>query len=294
MSGASRLSTGVAGLDELLGGGLIPGTLTVVVGASGIGKTQLGVQFANAGLAQEHHRGILFDLTARIDSQSHAVYAERMCDWRLAAVDASQHPKIEGFFEASRSHGDYLHVFHERGQRVTQRDLGYDAWHDWQAELASKLAVTIGFFYGNFMSGVRRAVLDGIEPADRPSESIQFELLEYIYHQILRKDSDWVARDLLRQDFRANAEHVAAHQYDYKQVGCLALVTSHEMMLDPLVERPLVDGDLLANANTLIYLGKIREGTKFGRGMFIAKHRGSACSDEVIRYTIDDRGLKIS
>ena len=47
----SRLSTGVPGLDERLGGGLIPGTLTVVVGASGIGKTQLGLQFAHAGLA---------------------------------------------------------------------------------------------------------------------------------------------------------------------------------------------------------------------------------------------------
>ena len=45
----SRLSTGIDGLDELLGGGLMPGTLTVVVGASGIGKTQLGLQFAAAG-----------------------------------------------------------------------------------------------------------------------------------------------------------------------------------------------------------------------------------------------------
>ena len=42
MNSAARLSTGIGGLDPLLGGGLIPGTLTVVVGASGIGKTQLG------------------------------------------------------------------------------------------------------------------------------------------------------------------------------------------------------------------------------------------------------------
>ena len=55
----ARLSTGVPGLDELLGGGLIPGTLTVVVGATGIGKTRLGLQFANAGSTQEARRGIL-------------------------------------------------------------------------------------------------------------------------------------------------------------------------------------------------------------------------------------------
>ena len=33
-----------------LGGGLLPGTLTVVAGATGVGKTQLGLHWANAGL----------------------------------------------------------------------------------------------------------------------------------------------------------------------------------------------------------------------------------------------------
>ena len=54
----ARHSTGLARLDEMLGGGLLPGTLTVVVGATGIGKTQLGVQFADAGARQEGRRGI--------------------------------------------------------------------------------------------------------------------------------------------------------------------------------------------------------------------------------------------
>ena len=34
----SRLSTGLTALDDLLGGGLLPGSLTVVVGATGIGQ----------------------------------------------------------------------------------------------------------------------------------------------------------------------------------------------------------------------------------------------------------------
>ena len=71
----------VAGLDELLGGGLIPGTLTVVVGSSGIGKTQFGLHFLEAGRRQEGRRGVIFDMSARIDPQSHAEYAERMFAW---------------------------------------------------------------------------------------------------------------------------------------------------------------------------------------------------------------------
>ena len=107
------------------------------------------------------------------------------------------------------------------GRRVTQRELGFDAWHDWQAELAAKLELTIAFFYGNFVRGARRVVIDGIEPAERPSESIQFELFEYIYHQILRKEPDWVARDLFRQSYRAHAAAIELHAYDCRQVAAL-------------------------------------------------------------------------
>jgi KaiC/GvpD/RAD55 family RecA-like ATPase len=50
---------------------------------------------------------------------------------------------------------------------------------------------------------------------------------------------------------------------------------------------------LLTNANTVIYLGKIREGTKFRRALYVGKHRGSVCPDEIIPYTIDGGGIRI-
>ncbi len=40
-----RVSTGVAGLDEMLGGGLISGTTSLLTGPSGTGKTTSGMQF---------------------------------------------------------------------------------------------------------------------------------------------------------------------------------------------------------------------------------------------------------
>ncbi len=293
MNEPSRLSTGVEGLDELLGGGLLPGTLTAVVGSTGIGKTQFGLQFANAGLWQENARGILFDMCSRGDSQSHAEYARRMFDWSLRPVDPEWRIDLDNFFSPALPCGDYLHVFDQHGRRVTRADLEFDAWHQWQAELARRLNVSIAFFYDNFVRGVRRAVVDGVEPVDRPSDSIQFDLFDYVYHQILRKDPEWVARDLFREHYRANAEEIAQRVYDPASVGCMLLITSQESTLDGLIERPLDEGDVLSNANTIIHLGKIREGTRFRRAMYVSKHRGSACTDEIIPYSIDDRGIRL-
>lgn len=46
-----RLSTGIAGLDEVLHGGLVPGRAYLVRGGPGTGKTTLGLHFLTAGRA---------------------------------------------------------------------------------------------------------------------------------------------------------------------------------------------------------------------------------------------------
>jgi KaiC/GvpD/RAD55 family RecA-like ATPase len=80
---------------------------------------------------------------------------------------------------------------------------------------------------------------------------------------------------------------------DPKQIVCLLLYTSHETTLEGLLERPLDEGDLLSNANTVIYMGKIRDGMRFRRALYVAKHRGSACSEEILPYTIGDTGITV-
>ena len=288
-----RLSTGIPGLDEHLGGGLIPGTLTVMIGATGIGKTQFGLQFLQAGRTQEGRRGIVLDLTARGDSQSHAEYAQRLFGWQPEVMNGDQPLNLADFFDKQRRHGDYFHAFDYRGRRVTKNDLDWDAWQAWQGELNAKLSNTIGFLYGNFVRGVQRVVIDGIEPVERPHESIQFLLFEYVYHQVLRKDPEWVARDLFRELYRQNAEQAAQNRYEPGRIGCLLLYTSREVMLDDLISRRLDEGDMLSNANTLIFLGKIRDGQRLGRALHIAKHRGSECEERILPFEIRESGVQL-
>ena len=289
-----RQSTGIDSLDELLGGGLLPGTLTVVMGATGIGKTQLGLGYANQGNAQEGQRGILFDLTSRGDSQNHAGYAARLCNWQLLQRSIDAIPTLEQIWDPAQTRSDYMHIFQHSGKRVTTNDMDSDQWREWKYEQAKKLDRAIAFFYGNFAHGVRRCVIDGIEPAVKTADSIQLELFEYVYHQILHKQHDWVARDLFRVGFRENQTRIAAHAYDHSQVGCLLLYTSHEVMLDDLITRPIQSGDVLSNANTIILMGKTREGNKVGRALHVAKHRGSACDESIVPYQITESGIELS
>ena len=63
-SSLDRLPTGVAGLDDLLLGGLQPGRSVMLSGVSGSGKTTLGLQFLVEG-ARLGERGILYSFEER-------------------------------------------------------------------------------------------------------------------------------------------------------------------------------------------------------------------------------------
>lgn len=291
MSSASRQSTGIPELDAALGGGLIPGTLTVVMGATGIGKTQLGISYAHAGLDQEGQTGVIFDLTTRGDSQNQTEYAERMFGWKLRTRELVDRIDPAIVWDASQIRSDYLHVFHRGGRRVTIGDMQPEQWQEFKADLMRRLDQTIAFFYGNFVNGVRRAVVDGVEPTDKDSDSFQFHLFDYVYHQILRKEHDWLARDLFRVHFRSQQETVNQRAYDHQSIGGMLLYTSHEVMLDDLISRPIQSGDVLSNANTIIMLGKTRDGNRIGRAIYVAKHRGSACTDTILPYSITEQGI---
>jgi circadian clock protein KaiC len=47
-----RITTGIPGLDPLLGGGMWPGATTLVVGVSGVGKSVMALQYLAEGARQ--------------------------------------------------------------------------------------------------------------------------------------------------------------------------------------------------------------------------------------------------
>lgn len=50
-----RVKIGIEGLDQMLGGGLIPGTITAIIGSYGTGKTTFALQFMWQGISRGEH-----------------------------------------------------------------------------------------------------------------------------------------------------------------------------------------------------------------------------------------------
>ena len=301
MTAARRQAFGLPALDQTLGGGLLPGTLTVLAGATGVGKTQLGLTWAAQGRRDpvETRRGVICDLASRGDSQNHAAYAQRLDAWNLtehptAATHDPEGDPLDDPFAFQRTLGDWFRPFHRAGKRVTRRDLEADAWHEWKVDLARTLQRAAAWHYAWFVRGARRVVFDGVEPTERFADSIQFELFEYLYHQVLRREADWLAREVFRERFRTMADQVAQpdHLYHHDEIGCLYLYTTPQVMLDELITAPLGEGDIFANANTIIYMGRIKTHDGYGRALHVAKHRGSACDDGIKTYRIVESGLE--
>ena len=100
----TRLATGIAGLDLVLNGGLEPGSVVVVAGAPGTGKTILAQQMCFARATTEHK--CIYYTTM---SEPHNKLVGHLKDFAFFDRE-SLGPKVEyihmgGFLEASRQDG---------------------------------------------------------------------------------------------------------------------------------------------------------------------------------------------
>lgn len=61
----TRTKTGISGLDELIDGGLVEGSTTLVSGGTGSGKTIFGLQFLYCGASKYNEPGVFVTLETR-------------------------------------------------------------------------------------------------------------------------------------------------------------------------------------------------------------------------------------
>lgn len=291
----TRVSTGSPRLDEMLGGGLLPGTLAVVYGATGIGKTHLGLSFCHHGLRAEGAPGLVFDMNARGDSQQHHAYAARLHHWDLSRWTHSVLPMADPYPPAEQMRAFYCDALPWVGklrdyQVPTSDGLEFD-WN-WKAQYNQALYTVRPFVYFHLGAGSRRIMVDGIEPMDVPGDYIQPYIFDDLYRKLIHRDSETLGMEICLPVWRHRA-FIDAHRYDQAAVTTLLLVTTEETQLEHLIARKVAAGDIGAVANTIVVMGSERIGNRLGRFLCVVKHRGSAKSDEIAEYRVTERGFEL-
>ncbi|MCI4328546.1 MAG: DUF2075 domain-containing protein, partial [Thermoplasmata archaeon] len=87
---APRVPTGIAGLDEMLGGGFPAGHVVLVTGLPGTGKTCIGLQFLSEGIARGE-TGVFLSLE---EDEAALLASARQFGWPVDAAVASGKLKI--------------------------------------------------------------------------------------------------------------------------------------------------------------------------------------------------------
>ena len=279
----------------MLGGGLLPGTLTVVYGATGIGKTHLGLGFCHHGRHAEGEPGIVFDMNARGDSQQHHAYAARLHHWDLKRWTHTVLPMADPYPPAEQMAAYYCDALPWVGklrdyQVPTSDGLEFD-WN-WKAQYNQALYTVRPFVYFHLASGSRRIVVDGIEPMDVPGDFIQPYIFDDLYRKLIHRDSETLGMEICLPVWQHRA-FIDAHRYDHAAVTTLLLVTTEETQLEHLIARKVAAGDIGAVANTIVVMGSERVGNRLGRFLCVVKHRGSAKSDDIAEYRVTERGFAL-
>ena len=291
-----RVSTGLLKLDAMLGGGLLPGTLAVVYGATGIGKTHLGLTFADHGRVADGARGIVLDMNGRGDSQQHDEYAARLFGWTLTAWAHTVTPMSDPYPPARQMEAFYSNALPWVGRlrdfQVPAPDGFVEFDWNWKAMYNHALYTLRPFMYFHFAAGTRRVVVDGVEPMDPPADSIQVFMFDELYRKTIHRDAETLGMEICLPVWKHRG-FIDAHRYDHARITTLLLVTTEETRLEDLLARKVATGDVGATANTILVLGSERVGNRVARMLCVVKHRGSAMSDEIVEYRIGSRGIEL-
>ena len=122
LSTARRLSTGVSGLDALVGGGLLEKSITLVSGSAGIGKSTLGVQFLVEGTRHDE-KGLFVALE---EGPEQIVQTAEALGLPLKEAQNSGHVEVIYLSRRNVRANQYLAILTERIQRRGVRRLVLD------------------------------------------------------------------------------------------------------------------------------------------------------------------------
>ncbi len=230
------VATGIAGLDEILAGGLRSGTCTLLEGIPGTGKTTVGLQFIHHGALNENEAGLV--ITFEQFPEQMVADATRF-GWDLEALERDGLVRLictspEVFLDQLGEVGGLVdRLVEEMGVSRLMID---SASHLMQISDDPKELRSL--FYG-MINGIKRAELTAIitkELEDTQPEFVPFE--EYLCDTVIRLDYP-LAGQLRRRRYvevlkaRGQAHRQGRHGFELTSEGAVVYPRYHPVSREP-------------------------------------------------------------
>ena len=175
-SAAPRAATGIAELDRVLGGGLVPGSVVLLGGAPGVGKSTLALQLARA-LAAPADGGSVLYVTGEESLEQVRLRAERLGEIP-ASLLALAETRVEALGEAWREARPRLVVIDSIQTLRTDRVLSAPGSVAQVRESAALLAATAKA-HGTALALVGHVTKEGLLAGPRVLEHLVDVVLEF-------------------------------------------------------------------------------------------------------------------
>jgi circadian clock protein KaiC len=141
-----RISSGVSGLDEMLGGGFFTGQTILVSGTSGTGKTNLALHFLAKGL-EEGETGLYFSLE---EQGGNLLRHARALGLDLSRAVSDERLIVLNVPGAGISEGEFLHLLRQYIQEVRPQRMVIDP-----ISFLNNIAASSGVAHLTFQTMVR-------------------------------------------------------------------------------------------------------------------------------------------
>jgi hypothetical protein len=283
-------------MNAILGGGVLPGTMVLIRGARGAGKTKLALGFAARGHDEEGRRGLVLDLSLKGDEQRHRPYAKVQSGWSLGPWDLDR-PKILKKWPSERTVAarGYFHMAASdyEVESVDRDRLTFEEFEALNHRFDYRMALLEPFLFFHRYYGARRIIVDGLEPTGDPRGSVQHRLLHRLYARLLQASPGDLGREALRQGYGRSRARVARARFQARDAAVLVLETSQETSLDRLIRARVPPGALDPLATTVILMGERDLGDRVVPAVFVAKHRGAARDGRKLPLRLSARGVQV-